>query len=87
MDLQSPPNKKRKLENMKSDISTECDHCKVYVPILGQRNGSSKAQFDCKICNISVQLIVKPLIPEPSIDENASEQEKTKESDHLRFSH
>ena len=69
MDLQSPPNKKRKLENMKSDISTECDHCKVYVPILGQRNGSSKAQFDCKICNISVKLIVKPLVS----DENENE--------------
>ena len=79
MDLQSQPSKKRKLDIKKSDISTECDHCKVYVPILGQRNGSSKAQFDCKICNISVQLIVKPLIPEPSIEENASEEEKTKD--------
>ena len=69
MDLQSQPSKKRKLESKKSEISTECDHCKVYVPILGQRNGSSKAQFDCKICNISVQLIVKPLVS----DENENE--------------
>ena len=56
MDPQSQVNKKRKLESKKCQISTECDHCKVYVP-----SGKTEAQFDCKICNISVQLIVKPL--------------------------
>ena len=56
MDPQRQVNKKRKLESKKCQISTECDHCKVYVP-----SGKTEAQFDCKICNISVQLIVKPL--------------------------
>ena len=53
---QSGASKKRKLEASKSQISTECDHCKVYVPSNG-----TEAKFECKICNISVQLIVKPL--------------------------
>ena len=40
----------------KCQISTECDHCKVHVP-----PGKAEVQFDCKICNVSVQLFVKPL--------------------------
>ena len=61
----------RKLESKKCQISTECAHCKVYVPsenILRKSNGT-EAQFNCKICNVSVQLIVKPL------DLNADEKE------------
>ena len=56
MDLQSRANKERKLKSSRCQISTECDHCKVYVP-----SGKAGVQFDCKICNVSVQLVVKPL--------------------------
>ena len=63
MDLQSRANKNRKLESKKCQISTECEHCKVYVP-----SGKTEAQFDCKICNVSVQLVVKPLENEISRD-------------------
>ena len=66
MDRQSQVNKKRKLESEKCQISTECDHCKVYVP-----SGKNEAQFDCKICNVSVQVIVKPL--DLKADENENE--------------
>ena len=63
MDLQSRANKNRKLESKKCQISTECEHCKVYVP-----SGKTEVQFDCKICNVSVQLVVKPLENEISRD-------------------
>ena len=63
MDLQSQVNKKRKLKSKKCQISTECDHCKVYVPSeeIWRKSNGTEAQFNCKICNVSVQIIVKPL--------------------------
>ena len=68
---QPSTSKKRKLEASKCQISFECNHCKGYVPsekIWRQSNGT-EAQFECKICNVSVQLIVKPLIPQDNSDD------------------
>ena len=73
MDLQSQVNKKRKLKSKKCQISTECDHCKVYVPSeeIWRKSNGTEAQFNCKICNVSVQIIVKPL--DVKADENENE--------------
>ena len=72
MDLQSRENKKRKLEGKKCQISTECAHCKVFVPSeeIWRKSNGTEAQFNCKICNVSVQIIVKPLDVKADEDEN-----------------